>query len=309
MFLWCANLTVPRHLVIRPFDHSGVGGDAFDLDFGVEAHRWFDYWLKGIDNGIMEEPSIIYYTIGAPKEDAWQTGDRWPLTSQKATRFYLDEGKSGTVDSLNDGFLNAEAPTGPTAYDTYTVDYSTTSGENSRWGAVLAASDYPNMRANDEKALTYTTPSLETNVEVTGHPIVHLWLVTDAPDLDVFVYLEEVDGKGNSTYITEGNLRASHRAQSAAPYDNLGLPHHRHYERDLEPIPAGEPFELMFDLLATSYLFQADNRIRITVAFADAGNFDTPILDPAPEVRLLRDAPHASLVELPIVSALREKEE
>ena len=108
-----------------------------------------------------------------------------------------------------------------------------------------------------------------------------------------------MDGKGNSTYITEGNLRASHRALSAAPYDNLDLPYHRHYESDLEPSLQGEPFELVFDLLATSYLFQTDNRLRITVAFADADNFDTPILDPAPEIRLLRDASHADFVELP----------
>jgi putative CocE/NonD family hydrolase len=309
MFLWYSNLTVPRRLVVRPLDHSKVEDDAADLDFGAEAHRWFDYWLKGIDNGIMDEPSIAYYTIGAPKVDAWQTSDLWPLTSQEATRFYLDEGKSGTVASANDGFLNAGVPASPTAYDTYIVDYATTSGENSRWGAVLAASDYPNMRHNDEKALTYTTLPLETDAEVTGHPVAHLWLATGTPDLDVFVYLEEVDGKGNSTYITEGNLRASHRALSAAPYDNLGLPHHRHYESDVEPIPAGEPFELIFDLLPASYLFQAGNRIRVTVAFADADNFDTPILDPVPEIRLLRDAPHASSIELPIVSALREKEE
>lgn len=157
------------------------------------------------------------------------------------------------------------------------------------------------MRANDEKALTYTTPPLETNVEVTGHPVVYLWLVTDAPDLDVFVYLEEVDGKGNSTYITEGNLRASHRALSAAPYDNLGLPHHSHYECDLEPIPAGEPFELIFDLLSTSYLFQAGNRIRITVAFADADNFDTPVLGPAPTLKLLRNNSFSTYIELPVV--------
>jgi putative CocE/NonD family hydrolase len=301
MFLWFANLTVPRRLIIRPFDHSEVEGDASDLDFGTEAHRWFDYWLKGIDNGIMDEPPITYYTIGAPKKDAWQTSDQWPLSNQEQTRFYFDKGESGTVASANDGFLNVEAPAAPTTYDTYTVDYSTTSGGNSRWGAVLSASDYPNMRANDEKALTYTTPPLETNVEVTGHPVVHLWLATDAPDLDVFVYLEEVDGKGNSTYITEGNLRASHRAQSVAPYDNLGLPHHRHYESDLEPIPAGEPFELIFDLLSTSYLFQAGNRIRITIAFADADNFDTPVLDPPPTLKLLRNTSYPTYIELPVV--------
>jgi putative CocE/NonD family hydrolase len=306
MFLWYANLTVPRRLVVRPLDHSQVDGDAFDLDFGAEAHRWFDFWLKGIDNGIMDEPAITYYTTGVPKKDAWRTSDQWPLSNGREMRLYFEEGQSGTVASANDGYLGTEVPAAPTAHDVYTVDYSTTSGEHSRWGAVLSASDYPNMRANDEKALTYTTPPLESDTEITGHPIADLWLATAAPDLDVFVYLEEVDVKGNSTYITEGNLRASHRALGTAPYDNLCLPHHCHYERDLAPIPAGEPFELVFDLLATSHRFQAGNRIRMTVAFADAGNFHTPILDPPPQIRLLKDASHVSFVELPIVSALAE---
>jgi putative CocE/NonD family hydrolase len=301
MFLWYANLTVPRRLIIRPYDHSEVGEDASDLDFGAEAHRWFDYWLKGIDNGIKDEPSIYYYTIGAPKQHAWQTSDQWPLANREQRCFYIAEGESGTIASANDGALSTEAPVIMAAFDTCKVDYSTTSGKSSRWGAVLGASDYLNMRANDKKALTYTTPPLETDVQVTGHPVVNLWLVTGAPDLDVFVYLEEVDGKGDSTYITEGNLRASHRAQGTAPYDNLGLPYHSHYESNLEPIPAGEPFELNFDLLATSYLFQAGNHIRITVAFADADNFDTPILDPAPMVKLLRSTEHSSFVELPLV--------
>jgi putative CocE/NonD family hydrolase len=309
MFLWYANLTVPRRLVVRPVDHSQVEDDGADLDFGAEVHRWFDTWLKGIDNGIMEEPSIAYYTMGAPKHDAWQASDQWPLSGQKVTRFYFGEGRSGTVASANDGFLHAEAPAAPTATadpaaaDTYTVDYSTTSGRHSRWGAVLAASEYPNMRDNDEKALTYTTLPLEADTQVTGHPVVHLWLATDAPDLDVFVYLEEVDGRGNSAYVTEGNLRASHRALRTAPYDNLGLPYHSHDESDLEPLHTGEPFELTFDLLATSYLFRAGRRIRVTIALADADNFDTPLLEPAPEVRLLRDAKHVSSVELPMVSA------
>jgi putative CocE/NonD family hydrolase len=216
-------------------------------------------------------------------------------------RFYFEEGESGSVASTNDGCLDVDEPTAPEAYDVYSVDYSTTSGGNSRWGAVLGASDYRNMRDNDEEALTYTTSPLETTVEVTGHPIMHLWLITDAPDLDIFVYLEEVDGRGNATYITEGNLRASHRAISAAPYDNLGLPYHRHYESDLEPIPVGEPFELVFDLLPTSYVFQEGNRIRITITCADAGNFDTPVLDPPPTLKLLRNSNYPTFAELPVV--------
>jgi putative CocE/NonD family hydrolase len=138
-------------------------------------------------------------------------------------------------------------------------------------------------------------------MDITGHPIVHLWLSTDASDLDVFVYLEEVGGSGNSTYISEGNLRASHRVLSPAPFDNFGLPWHNHFQSELQPIPAGEPVELVFDLRPTAWLFSQGKQIRITIAFADADNFDTPILDPAPTLQLLRDAGHPSFVVLPII--------
>jgi predicted acyl esterase len=65
-------------------------------------------------------------------------------------------------------------------------------------------------------------------------------------------------------------------------------------------VPGEEPFELDFSLLPSSYQFHAGSRMRITVAFADAGNFDTPILTPAPEVQLLHDSNHPSYVEIPI---------
>ncbi|HSR29007.1 MAG TPA: CocE/NonD family hydrolase [Anaerolineae bacterium] len=302
-FVLYSNLTVPRRLVVRPLDHSEIGDNQFDLDYGAESHRWFDYWLKGIDNGIMDEPPIHYYLLGAANGDAWQTADEWPPAGVEPARFYLGEGRTGSVGSLNDGFLHEEPRDREPAHDIYTVDYTTTTGEHSRWNAINWTRDYPDMRFSDEKALTYTTPSLETDVQVSGHPVVNLWLATGAPDLDLFVYLEEVDGQGRATYITEGNLRASHRAQDEAPFDNLDLPHHSHYESALAAIPSGEPIELVLDLLPTSYLFRSGNRIRITVAFADADSFQTPLLNPPPEVRLLRDADHASYVTLPIIPA------
>jgi putative CocE/NonD family hydrolase len=158
-----------------------------------------------------------------------------------------------------------------------------------------------NMRAHDRQALTYTTPPLDAPVDVAGHPIVYLWLSTDAPDLDAFVYLEEVDVNANSTYVTQGNLRGSHRRLSPAPFESFGLPWHNHFKSELEPIPAGDPMELVFDLLPTAWHFPAGKHIRITVAFADSGNFATPIFNPAPQLRVLRDGSHASYVELPVV--------
>ena len=302
MCLWYANLTVPKRLIIRPADHSEVEKNQFDLDFGAEAHRWFDYWLKGIDNGIMNEAPIHYYVMGASKKEAWRTTAQWPLTNQRSTRFYFAEGRTGSVSSVNDGFLRPEPAGNENAGDAYTVNYSTTSGKYSRWFAVNWPRNYPNMQSNDEKSLTYTTPPLESDMEVTGHPVVHLWFTTDASDLDFFVYLEEVDGS-RSTYVTQGNLRASHRALSKAPFNNLGLPFHRHYKSELAPMPAGEAVELVFDLLPTSYVFRAGHRIRIAIACADADNFETPVLDPAPKLHLLWDKDHPSSVQLPIVQS------
>jgi len=67
------------------------------------------------------------------------------------------------------------------------------------------------------------------------------------------------------------------------------------------PIPPMEPVELTFALLPTSYRFAAGSRVRIVIAFADAENFETPILVPAPSVHVLRDAAYASRLELPLV--------
>jgi putative CocE/NonD family hydrolase len=299
-FIIYANLTVPKRLLVRPADHSNIESPGSDIDYAAEVHRWFDYWLKGIDNGIMKEPPIHYYLQGADKKEAYKITDVWPLKNQEMTRYYFGAGAIGGSSSINNGALVPSPPTDPKAADTYTVDYTTTTGDTPHWAALDSAHEYPNMRSNDAKALTYTTPSLETAVITAGHPIVHLWLSTDAPDLDIFVYLEEVDGNGNSTYISQGNLRASHRTLSPAPFENFGLPWQNHFQSELQPIPAGEPIELVFDLLPTAWQFSPSKHIRIAVALADAGNFDTPILDPAPTLQLLRESSHPSYIELPI---------
>ncbi|HEY6103357.1 MAG TPA: CocE/NonD family hydrolase, partial [bacterium] len=144
-------------------------------------------------------------------------------------------------------------------------------------------------------------PALAAALDVVGHPIVHLWVSASAPDVDAFVYLEEIDARGNARYITEGNLRASHRALGQAPYQTLGLPFHSFFRRDQTPIPAGEAVELVFDLLPTAWRYSPGKRLRVTVAFADAGNFATPILNPPAAVKVYRDPQHPSYIEIPTV--------
>jgi putative CocE/NonD family hydrolase len=300
-FLIYTNLTVPKRLLVRPVDHSSIESPGADLDIAAEAHRWFDYWLKGIDNGIMDEPPIHYYLQGVGAKNAWQATDTWPLRYQVMTPYYFGPGVAAGRESTNSGTLAPTIPTDPSAADRYTVDYTTTTGPTPHWSGLAAPHSYPDFRDHDSRSLTYTTLPIEAATQVVGHPIAHVWLVTQAPDLDVFVYLEDVDSKGRAKYVTQGILRASHRRPGQAPFENFGLPWFDHFESELQPIPSGEPIELVFDLLPTAYQFQPGSRIRVTVSFADAGNFETPILEPAPTLQLLRDTAHPSYVELPVV--------
>ncbi|HTP09334.1 MAG TPA: CocE/NonD family hydrolase [Anaerolineae bacterium] len=296
--LWYSNLTNPQKIVIGPWGHTGMG----TLDLATEELRWYDYWLKGIDNGVMSEAPIYYYTLGDGKKSGWHSAWQWPLPDEKLTNYYFDGARAGSVESVNDGSLSLTLPATSAGADEYQVDYSTTTGKATRWtdGYSGPSAAYPSMVVNDKKGLTYTSGPLPAEVEVTGHPVVHLWVTSSAKDGDFFAYLEDVTETGASKYITEGTLRASHRAIFPAPFKYLGLPYHRSYAEDIADLP-GQPVELVFDLLPTSYALDAGHRIRVTITCADKDNALTPELAPPPTVHLFREADHASYIVLPII--------
>lgn len=295
--IWFANLKVPQKILIGPWPHSG---GAFPYD--MEHLRWFDYWLKGIDNGVVDEPPIHYFTMGAAPGQEWRSARQWPLPQEQPTAFHLSGGKSGSVNSTNDGMLSAEPPVAGSARDDYTVDYSATSGTRTRWSNVYGRPfGYGDMTLNDERGLTYTTPVLANDIEVTGHPWVSIWIETTAADIDVFAYLEEVDAQGVSTYVTEGRLRASHRATFTPLHRDLpaGV-YHRSHEADVTPVPH-EPFEMRFGMFPTSNLFHKGHRIRLTLTCADRDNAETVVVVPPPRMSLLRGSEFVSKIVLPII--------
>ena len=306
--LWFRNYPNRQKLVMGPWFHGGLAG----LDMPAEYLRWFDHWLKGVDNGVLEEPALHYWTLNAPAGEEWRATDTWPLPGERRVAFHFHAGPSGSVDSVNDGLL-AEAAPEAEGGDAYRVDYTASSGIDNRWtwtaggGTVteapkpLGVFPYPDMRENDARGLTYTTAALDRALEVTGHPVVHLWVSSSAEDGDFFVYLEDIEPDGRSVYVTEGQLRASHRRLAEAPYDRMGLPYHRSHAEDLVPLVPGEPVELCFDLQPTSVVFREGHRIRVTVTCADKDTFATPVLDPAPEVSVLRGPTRPSHIVLPVI--------
>lgn len=270
-FLAMNNFTVPRKLIIGPGVHcdwyTSIKVTGFDIL--VEELRFFDYWLKGIDNGIMDEDPVYYFTYNAPEGLEWQSAASWPLPQEKRVDFYLGEG------SLSKTKL-AEPEK-----DVTTISY-----------------DFrPNTTTKG--ALIYETEMLSKDVQVTGHPTIDLWVSSTASDGDFVATIQDVAPDGTLTsYNVQGQLRASMRKLATPPYDKLGLPYHSCNENDVTPLVPGEPTELIFSILPISMVFKAGHKIQLAISFAGRG---TPHLDPAPEVTIYRDKNHQSVLTLPII--------
>lgn len=282
-------------LVIGPWSHGGGynSGPTVQLpaafDHVRELLRFFDFHVKGKPTGINAEPPIHYYTM---VEERWKSADTWPPPAKSVTYFFAAEHR-----------LDTNAPTVSSGFDAYTPDYSAGTGLNARWDTLLGGIPvtYPDRAEQAQKLLTYTTAPLSEDTEVTGHPLVSLYIQSSAADGQFYVYLEDVDPNGAVRYVTEGQLRALCRKISDAtpPYAHVG-PYRSYLRKDAEPLTPGETEELHFDLLPTSYLFRKGHSIRIAVAGADKDHFHPPYFPPA-EVKYLRTAGHASRVVLPVV--------
>jgi uncharacterized protein len=290
-------------MILGPWNHSQTcfGGEGI---LAVEYLRWLDYTLKGIDNGIMQEPRVYYYTINAPAGKEWRFADDWPLPDQNLTDYYFSAGPSGTVASDNDGRLSPYTTPLSEAKDGYEArnDILVLDGKYVR-SARQFTEDM--THSVDQKGLTYTSDPLDSDIQVTGHPIVHLWVTSTAPDGNFFAFLEEVDHDGVSHYITDRGIRASRRATSPqSPWTEMGIPFHRAYQEDYAPLPIGKPVELVFDLYATSYIFRRGNRIRVTITCSHLPVYQLPpslVFDPLPAVNVHRDKEHPSHITLPLI--------
>jgi putative CocE/NonD family hydrolase len=273
------NLPERGKLWVGGWGHCQSGG----FDWIVEQHRWFDYWLKGIDNGIMKEPPVYYYTMDAAKGTEWQSASKWPVPGMR-TNYYFGQA----------GSLGLESPSVQEGKDTFSVDYSARCRKPAPflfWPCIL----------DDERLLTYTSSALNSDLQITGHPEVHLWVSSTNLDGDFFVNVEDVGPDGSVQITNTGRLKASHRALHTPPFNYLGLPWHRSYEEDvLDLVPEGPPVELNFALWPTSKVFRAGHRIRVTIFGADPRQRVREQFVPPPVVTIHRDAVHMSYLTLPV---------
>jgi putative CocE/NonD family hydrolase len=278
-------------LLLGPNGHFGGGSGG--LNTSTEYLRWYDYWLKGIDNNIMSEPPVYYFTVNAPAGTEWRFAPQFPLGEQQDVKYYLAAGPSGSNPvSVLDGGLSTVAPTSKNGQDSYKQNYDPVCT------AMMGNCSY------DQWSLTYTTDVLPQDLQVTGSPVVHLWAASTATDQDFFADLEDIDEKGAVAKVvaTQGRLRASHRALANPPFNFMGLPWHRSYQEDIVPLTPNTPTELVFDILPTSHIFKAGHRVRLVVMVASKQALN--YLRPDSTVTIYRNNVYESYVSLPIISKL-----
>jgi uncharacterized protein len=250
-----------QQLLIGPWLHGGVKGNKVgDLTFpdnakiDLPAHmiRWFDYYLKGIENGAAKDPTVRYYAMGAAGEkdspgNEWRTADDWPVKA-KATPFYLQA----------DAGLSKLAPTKEPSATKFRADPDKP--------AVIIGRAFPGAKdarsyESQVDVRTFTTEVLTEPVEWTGIVKADLFVSSSAKDTDFIVRVCDVYPNGRSILLLDYVRRARYREG---------------YDKEVMMKP-GKVYPIAFDVGWISKVFNAGHRIRVTVASTGA-----PFYEPNP---------------------------
>ena len=297
-----------QKLIVGPWIHGPANIDnrfAGEFDFGPGAAvklnelrlPWFDYHLKGIDTGVMNDPPVRIFVMGS---NEWRSESDWPLPDTHYTPYYLRSGSSGSVGSLNDASLSAEPPAGAESPDSYVYDPS--NPVPSKGGNTLTI---PNgvydQREVEQLSLTYTTPPLEKALEVTGPVSAVLYAMSSARDTDWVVRITDVHPDGYSRSVCDGILRARYRNSFERP----------------RRLRQGQVYKFDIDLWATSNTFLPGHRIRVSVSSSCFPRFDRNLNTGGPihkeavgEVAIntvFHDEMRASHVVLPVIDRSRPR--
>jgi putative CocE/NonD family hydrolase len=273
-----AGLSCPRKGLIGPwthvYPHFGQPGPA--IGYLQEALRWWDFWLKGIDTGIMDEPMYRVWMLEpksphpwfAEHPGRWVAEDRWPSERIPGQLLYLDDhrlvgGKPGGNETLQ---IRSPLITG---------------ADSGRWGGYGGEDpDLPiDQRAEDGRSLCFDTPPLESDLEILGAPEVVLMLAADRPAANLAVRLCDVAPDGVSALITYGLLNLTHRDSHEFP----------------SPLEPGRAYEVRVKMNDIARRIPQGHRLRLALATAH-----WPIAWPAPEDATLSVFTGNSWMVLPV---------
>ncbi len=275
------------------------------------TEKWFDHWLKGKRNGVQNLPPVNLYTMGA---DRWQHRSRWPLAGTSYTPYYLSGAKSGSAQSINDGSLGTAPPSAGGADAAPLLPASSPcSRMSAQWTAGAASGPCEtDNRSYDAGSLTYTTPPLRRNTQVTGLVSAKVWAELTSADATLVATLNDVDPSGKSTEVSGGFLLASQRAVDRArstkgPNGIIVRPWHPYTKASQQPVVPNEANLYRIEIYPTSNVFRKGHRIRLVIGTANTPGTATPLPDTVNEaggqIRLLHGRRYPSSLLLPLIGA------
>jgi len=291
----------PRtHLLLGPWVH-GVDNTgktkSGEREFGAQAAiaydeailRWMDHYLKGIDNGVERQKPVHYFVMGA---NQWRDADSWPPPARMTSLFIAPGAAAGRIGELaTKPVSNSKEFTEFVSDPAHPVvnEYETS-----------GAHDYRKL-AERSDVLTFDTPVLETDTEVTGPITAKIFVSCDCRDLDLWTRLQDVAPDG-----TAFNLMSPGLDVLRASYRDLSLG-----RQWLEP---GKIYELDLRNLITSNVFLKGHRMRVQISGSFYPNFSRNLQSGKSEVdstemkkariRVYHDAEHPSQIVLPIVAGV-----
>lgn len=245
-----------QKLVIGPWVHSMGKPRTGELDFGESAKfngfehmlRWFDNQLKGIDNGVIEEPPVKIFVMG---ENRWRFEDEWPLARTSYEKYYFhSQGNANTLSG--DGYMNTTLPS-DLPVDQFIYD------PKDPVSTIGSMGSFDQREAEvREDVLVYSTAPLKEDIEVTGPVNAVVYASSSARNTDFTAKLVDVYPDGRAIRICEGIIRADHRNSNEPP----------------SPIEPGKVYQYNIDLWATSNVFKKGHKMRVEISSSNFPRFD-----------------------------------
>jgi hypothetical protein len=272
-----------QKLTIGPWEHTDSAGRlSAKRDFGSAAAidlqrdylRWFDHWLKGMDNGITQEPLVSLFVMGGNR---WLHGPTYPLPETQFEKLYLASG----------GKLSFMLPDGNQSPDRYLYDP----------GDPTPSDRVATTTRTD--ILVYNSEPFERPYTIAGPVSAVLYGASSARDTDWFVHLLEVDQDGKASILwandSGGHIRARYRNSLAKP----------------ELLKPGEIYKYTIDLWHTGVTIAPGHRLRVEVSSAGfplfdrnlntGGNNETETRFVSANQTIYHDAQHPSHILLPVI--------
>jgi len=248
-------------LILGPWGHTDQGsssyqgkdmGEAAAVDLQKLYLRWFDYWLKGIDNQIIEEPLVQMYTLNSQK---WLKADTYPLPQTQFTKLYLMSEK-GANTLKGDGRLSWEMPDEGNDYDTYIYDPADPTPAWQFRFRDKGRKGYEAITGSRQDILVFETEPFDRPLTIAGPVSAKLYAASSAKDTDWFVIFQAISDKDEVIPLGNpwgrGTVRARYRNSMRIP----------------ELLEKGKIYEYSIDLWHTGITFEKGWRIRIEVTSA-----------------------------------------